>query len=404
MSLSANLPRTPVRRRAVRLAGPLLLAVLAGCVSKPPPPSGTERRALRPVPEVFADYLRADRAIVAAFFAANGVRLSAAQAEELIPSAAPPGRIDRPALRRAATRHNRVAVAVQADRRYLWKALDRNLPLLLYFPPDLRYHPAVALFMPVAWDRQTQAIDLLDGNGEILAVPEAEFFARREPLKDAALCLAKPGALARAHPTREQQLVLADFWFDKGFYRRADAAYAAVEAQKFLGTADVDALVGRGNVLFREGKYKDAIPVYRAALALEPDNPRILNNLACTMLGGQTNLLTALRHASKAQRLDPDNPLYLETLGSVNLRLGDAATAARHLEEAWARASRHPPETQIAIMDQLVRAWIAADRLDLAWQVAATRQRTFPRHRFPRDITATFPSLRRPPPAQPPAP
>ena len=55
-------------------------------------------------------------------------------------------------------------------------------------------------------------------------------------------------------------------------------------------------------------------------------------------------------------------------------------------------------------MDQLVRAWIAADRLDLAWQVAETRQRTFPRQRFPRDITATFPALRRPLPARPPAP
>ena len=136
--------------------------------------------------------------------------------------------------------------------------------------------------------------------------------------------------------------------------------------------------------------------MFRAALALEPDNPRILNNLAYCMLNGGGELLTALRHAAKADRLDPENPLVLETIGSINLKLGDAETAARFLERAWARALKRAPEVQIAIMDQLVRAWIGAQRRDLAWQVAEYRKRSFPDYRFPKDILRAFPALRQP--------
>ena len=76
--------------------------------------------------------------------------------------------------------------------------------------------------------------------------------------------------------------------------------------------------------------------------------------------------------------------------------LGDAEIAARFLERAWARALKRPPEVQIAIMDQLVRAWLGAQRRDLAWQVAEYRKRAFPDYRFPKDILRTFPALRQP--------
>ena len=254
--------------------------------------------------------------------------------------------------------------------------------------------------MPVAWDRGKETIELLDGTGNIQAIPEDLFFARRSPLKHAALCLLQPGQLARRQPTREQQLVLADFWFDRGFYRRADAAYEALQDEAVLDTTNVDALVGRGNVLVREGRHAQAIPVFHAALALEPDNPRILNNLACAMLNANDHLLTALRHAKRANKLEPDNPLYLETLGSIHLRLGDAKAAAKCFEQAWARAGKYPPEIQIAIMDQLVRAWIADDRMDLAWQVAEHRRRLFPGHAFPKDILSYFPALKSLPPSR----
>ncbi|MGD9780524.1 MAG: tetratricopeptide repeat protein [Kiritimatiellia bacterium] len=380
------------KRRAVF---PLLLALAAGCATPPGTRTDGTLLALRPVPAVPEGHLRADRALITAFFEANGIRIDAAQAEQILPDSALPARIDRNALRQIAARHNRLLLVVQADERYLREELARNRPLLILLPPDHRYHPIVHPRIPVAWDLAARRIDLLDGNGEIQSLDEDDFFSRREPLKHAALCLVKPGALKQ--PTREEKLLLADFWFDQGFYRRATAVYSSLQDEAPAGTADVDALVGRGNVLIRRGRSKEAIPVFRAALALEPDNPKILNNLAYSMLHGGGELLAALRHAHKAARLDPRNPVVLETVGSIHLKLGDPHAAAKILEQAWARALKRPPDIQIAIMDQLTRAWLAADRRDLAWQVAEHRHRSFPEYKLPADILFSFPVLRQPP-------
>ena len=372
----------------------LLLAVAAGCATVP---AGESRRALRTVPDVPDDQFRADRALLAAFFGAAGVPLSNAQLDRILPLSDLPGRLRRAAIRDAATKNNRLLMAVKADEIFLWEELGRNRVLLLHLPPDVHYAPAPALFIPVAWDRKRNVVELLDGNGEIHDVAADDFFARREPLRHAALCLVKPGGLRRLEPTREQKLVLADFWFDRGFYRRAQSAYAAIQTAAPTGSLDLDALVGKGNALVRRHRFQEAISVFRSALVLAPDDPRVLNNLAYCLLHAREDLLVALRHALKADRLDPNNPRILETIGSLNLAVGDAPAAARYLERAWARSLQHPPDVQVAIMDQLVRAWLAADRLDLAWQVAEHRRRAFPEHRFPKDLLRQFPALRQAP-------
>lgn len=390
-----NAPR-PDRFRRGRPAAllALLLALAAGCATVP---EGDVRRALRTVPEIPADQIRADRAMVAAFFAAGGAALTDAQLDRILPPSAPPGRIHRTAIRDVATKKNRLLVAVKADERFLWEELGHNQVLLLFLPPDVQYQPAASLFIPVAWDRKTRTIELLGGNGETQILPEDVFFSRRDPLRHAALCLLKPGGLGRLEPTREQKLLLADFWFDRGFYRRAEAAYAAIQKAAPPGEPDLDALVGKGNSLVRRARYQEAIPVFRSALLIAPDDPQVLNNLAYCMLNAREDLLVALRHALKADRLDPENPVILETIGSLNLRIGDAPAAARTLERAWARALRRSPEIQIAIMDQLVRAWLACDRRDLAWQVAEYRHRAFPEYRLPKDVLLDFPALKQAP-------
>ena len=381
-------------RRIRRLLLPLLLVWAAGCATTGR--EGAGRIALRAVPPVPESQLRADRAILAAFFAASGAPISGAQLDKIIPPAAPAGRLDRNALRTVAGTRGRVLTVVKADETFLWEALGDNLPLLVFLPPDRQYHPTAAAVIPVAWDAAAGTLDLLDGNGILQTLGADEFFARREPLKHAALCLLKPGALSRLQPTREQKLVLADFWFDQGFYRRANAVYTSIQKESPDGIADVEALIGKGNVLVLKGRYAEASDFFRAALLRAPDDPRILNNLAYSMLNGGGELLGALRHASKAEQLDPNNPVILETIGSIHLRLGDAPTAAKYLERAWARSLKRSPEIQIAIMDQLVRAWLAADRRDLAWQVAEYRHRAFPNYRIPKDILKIFSDLRKP--------
>ena len=388
----------------MRLARPTLcaglaltLALAAGCSTLSRTGNEPSTQSLAPVPKVPAGHLRADRAILAAFFAANGIRMTRAQAEAAIPATAPRGRMDRGVLREIASQHNRILMVVKADELYLWDELQANQPLLLLLPPGTTYCAAATPLIPIAWNRDAQSIDLLDGNEEIHTLSESDFFSRREPLKHAALALMKPSGVGRIKPTREQKMLLADFWFHKGFYRRAEAVYTAIqEAEPEDPNANAEALIGKGNILIRKGRFKEAIPVYKSALMLDPDNAQLLNNLAYAMLHGGDELLPALRHANKALSLDKENPLILETLGTINLRLGDAPMAARQFETAWARSLKRPPEIQIAIMDQLVRAWIANHREDLAWQVATYRQQAFPAYRFPQDILQYFPALRLP--------
>ena len=391
-------PASSQRRRLRALRAPLLAllwAAAAGCATVP---ESGDRRALRRIPEVPEAPVRADRALVAAFFGAGGAPLSAAQLERIVPAAAPQGGVVRSALREAAAKKGRLLLAVKADERFLWEELAHNHVLLLRLPPDVHYGPADTLLIPVAWDRRRRIVELLDGNGEIHPLSEDLFFSRREPLKHAALRLVKPGALGGPEPTRAQKLLLADFWYDRGDYRRAEAAYASVQAAAPVGAADLDALLGQGNSLVRRSRYQDAVPVFRAALARAPDDPRVLNNLAyCMLRATNENLLVALRHATKADKLDPENPVVLETLGSLNLRIGDAPAAARYFERAWARALKRAPEVQVAILDQLVRAWLACDRGDLAWQVAEHRRRAFPEFKFPPDLLRYFPALKRAP-------
>ena len=370
----------------------LLLALSSGCSSLG---SGNpDRRALRPIPTVPTGHVRADRALVDTFFIANGIHLTPTELEQIVPPASVKGRIDRNAIRRISTQNKRLLMVVKTNEEFLWDELGNNLPLLILLPPDAHYNATVAPLIPVAWDRKQNNIELLDGNNQILTLPENDFFIRREPLKHAALCLIKPAHFNHFEPTRDQKLLLADFWFDQGNYRQAEVVYTAIQEEAPAEKPDLDALVGRGNVYVRKGRYKEAVGAFQGALAIDPDNPKILNNLAYSMLNGQGELMTALRHANKAAQLDPENPLVLETLGTINLRIGDSLAAAKYLEQAWAHALNRSPEVQIAIMDQLIRAWLAADRQDLAWQVAEHRHRNFPDYKIPKDILYNFPSLR----------
>ncbi len=309
--------------------------------------------------------------------------------------------MDRPALQRIARTHKTRLLTLKADRRYLWQELGDNRALLVLLPADLTYHPEANAFIPLAWDRAAQRIELLDGQGQIQRIEETDFFARRLPLRHAALALLRTDGLRRREPSRDQQLLLDDFWYSSRNYRHRMPRRVPV-LQTLPPDADAPTLIQAGNRLLRQEDYSEAISVFRAALNLEPDSPEILNSLAFSMLYGGGELLPALALGKRALEMDPSNPLILETVGGINLRLGYGLRAVRYFQLAWAYARHHSPEVQIAIMDQLTLAWIAAQRLDRALPVAEFRRRTYPRVSIPREILLYFPSLLLPPDGVPP--
>lgn len=401
-------PASPAVHPSGRPPSPRLclgLAILwgflaAGCATSNRPPDGTAR-ALNDIPEIPSGFARADQAILAAFFSAYGIRLTDGQMEEITPSFSPGGFMDRNALRRIARKHRHTVVVILADDHYLWKELEIQRPLLIRLPRSATYSTdPSSLRIPLRWDRENRYIEMLDGHGEIHSLSDKDFFARRAPLKHAALCLVPSGPFGPPKPTRDQRLLLADFWPHLGFYNRTQVQHLSIQETPSRHTP-VETLVETGNQQIRRGRYQQAITTFQQALDASPDDPQILNSLAFAMLQGQAELLPALQHAVKASQLDPHNPVILETLGAINLRLGDGPAAVRYLERAWAYARNRPPDMQIAIMDQLTRAWLTCHREDRAWQVADHRRHAFPDYRFPKDLLQYFPALRRAPDPKP---
>lgn len=391
----------------------LLLPFLSACstLHRHPAIATDDLHALRTLPTPsHSDYSRPDHAILDAFFASYGITLTPADLNALIPAAYPSGRISAPVLRRTAKAHGLLPAAIRADPDALWTALGRGEILLLVLPAHDAHAPP-SLAIPVAWDRADDAISLLlpspppDNPDAIeasatapfalLRLPSSIFFRRRAPLRHAAIRLSTPRDFARDAPTdAASRLILADFLADSGQYRKANALYADLAADPSPDLA-AQGLLGQANLLAHRQKFADAIPLYEQALALDPDNPRLHNNLAYAQLRAGGPLLTALRHARFARDADPANPIYLETLGALHLALGDPALAAKTLEYAWSCSLRHPESVQVAIQDQLARAWLAADNELLAWQVASYRVLHHPAYRIPKDLLRAFPALRK---------
>ncbi len=83
------------------------------------------------------------------------------------------------------------------------------------------------------------------------------------------------------------------------------------------------------------GRQEDAERTYRVALAAEPDNAAVLNNLAF-LLAEKGSLKEALQLANRAQQKEPANPEFSDTLGWIYLKM-KTTDAAVHIFEGLVR-------------------------------------------------------------------
>lgn len=74
------------------------------------------------------------------------------------------------------------------------------------------------------------------------------------------------------------------------------------------------------------------------AIKLEPDDPKTLNNLAWRMIvrTSENTYFRALQLIQKATQQEPNNPLYLNTLGVAQYRNGQYREALATLEKSLA--------------------------------------------------------------------
>ncbi|MEP7062465.1 MAG: XrtA/PEP-CTERM system TPR-repeat protein PrsT [Betaproteobacteria bacterium] len=105
--------------------------------------------------------------------------------------------------------------------------------------------------------------------------------------------------------------------------------------------------------------YANSMRYYGQVLQHQPDNPVLLNNIA--WVAGQVKDPKALEYAEKANKLAPDQPRILDTLGTLLVEKGDTARGLPMLQKAVQMA----PDIS-AIRLNLARALVKAGQNDAA--------------------------------------
>ncbi len=115
--------------------------------------------------------------------------------------------------------------------------------------------------------------------------------------------------------------------------------------EKYLESADIlTTLIGpnpdwrllfsRGTSYDRAGRWADGERDLKAALALSPDDPELLNYLGYSWIDRGENLAAALAMVQKAVGTNPNSGAMVDSLGWAYYRLGDFKKAVETLENA----------------------------------------------------------------------
>ncbi len=84
----------------------------------------------------------------------------------------------------------------------------------------------------------------------------------------------------------------------------------------------------------KEGRPDEAISLYRKILEIDSLNATARNSLAYTLALNDGDLNEALDHVKAALKNAPDNPAYLDTIGFVYLKKGNADMSREYLKKA----------------------------------------------------------------------
>jgi len=138
-----------------------------------------------------------------------------------------------------------------------------------------------------------------------------------------------------------------------------------VEADKFAALwskdhpKDVTFRMHQGDLATARKDYQIATQHYNAALALQPNNAMLLNNLAWTL--GEQKQPKALEYAEKANQLAPNQPAFMDTLAMLIAAKGDSGKAIEILRKAMTLAPQ-----AAAIQLNLAKVLVSAGKKDEA--------------------------------------
>ena len=184
---------------------------------------------------------------------------------------------------------------------------------------------------------------------------------------DAAVALLK--ALAEQHPKDSGVLTAyGDTLRRQGHCDAAIPVYAqAIALIQTPNAGDWPLYYRRGGCAFQEGDWTASEADYKAALALAPDEPRLLNELGYGYVDRGENLVAALAMIEKAVAAAPDQGYILDSLAWAYFRLGRYGDAVAPMEKASVLMPVDP---------------VVTDHLgDVYWMVGRKREAQYQWHR-----------------------
>ncbi len=120
-----------------------------------------------------------------------------------------------------------------------------------------------------------------------------------------------------------------------------------------------------GDLSYRTGDYVGAESAYEKALALDPKNGDVLNDLALASVRTGKKLEAARDLITRALEANPAHrPYYLDTLGVIQLKLGNPAEAVTALEESVATLPQDQKDALSEARQHLAEAYKAMGEKD----------------------------------------
>lgn len=148
-------------------------------------------------------------------------------------------------------------------------------------------------------------------------------------------------------------------------YSALTASGNTAEAEKMAATwrkeqpKDIALRAHQGDLATARKDYALAAQHYRGALAIQPNNALLLNNLA--WVSGQMKEAKAIEYAEKANQLAPNQPAFMDTLAVLLAQKGESAKAIELLRQALSLA---PQAASIQL--NLAKTLIGAGKKDEA--------------------------------------
>lgn len=210
--------------------------------------------------------------------------------------------------------------------------------MALYLAPDLTDARLLLAAIDTRNQRYRQAIETYR-----TISPGDDYFldARRraadllEETKDTDGALAELNSLVNEHNDIESLIKIGNIYRNKEDFKKAVGIYN--EAAAKLGGIPPEywnLYYVRGMSYERLGQWDKAEADLKAALALEPDHPFLLNYLGYAWADQGKNLDEALKLLQKAAALQPEDGYITDSLGWVLYKMGRYTESLEHLEKA----------------------------------------------------------------------